>query len=145
VGASPASTGGGIKTSTFALALLNILSVGRSKNRIELGTREIPWHSVHRALAIIILSILFIGIGIVLLAFTDEEIGFQAIVFEVFSAYGTVGLSLGATARFSDAGEWVLIAMMFIGRVGSINLLIGILRQSGYLPYRYPEESVLLN
>ena len=69
----------------------------------------------------------------------------MAIVFEVVSAYSTVGLSLGATPLFSEAGKWILIVVMFIGRVGSVNLLVGMLRQSGHLPYRYPEESVLLN
>jgi trk system potassium uptake protein TrkH len=145
IGASPASTGGGIKTSTFALAVLNIVSIGRTKHRIELGTREVPWHSVHRAFAIIVLSLLIIGTGGILLTLTDAQLGFMAIVFEVVSAYSTVGLSLGATPLFSEAGKWILIVVMFIGRVGSVNLLVGMLRQSGHLPYRYPEESVLLN
>lgn len=145
IGASPASTGGGIKTSTFALAALNIISVGKTKHRIELGTREVPWHSVHRAFAIIVLSLLTIGFGIILLTLTDAELGFAAIIFEVVSAYSTVGLSLGATPLFSETGKWILIVLMFIGRVGSVNLLVGMLRQSGHLPYRYPEESVLLN
>ena len=145
VGASPASTGGGIKTSTFAVALLNIISIGRSKHRIELGTREVPWHSVHRAFAIIVLSLLIIGLGILCISVTDAQIGFAAIAFEAVSAYSTVGLSLGVTPRFSYSGKWILIALMFIGRVGSINLVVGMLRQSGHLPYRYPEESVLLN
>ena len=145
IGASPASTGGGIKTSTFAVAVLNIISIGRTKHRIELGTREVPWHSVHRAFAIIVLSLLIIGIGGILLTLTDAQLGFAAIVFEVVSAYSTVGLSLGATPLFSEGGKWILIVVMFIGRVGSVNLLVGMLRQSGHLPYRYPEESVLLN
>lgn len=145
IGASPASTGGGIKTSTFALAVLNIVSIGRTKHRIELGTREVPWHSVHRAFAIIVLSLLTIGLGVMLLTITDARLGLTVLIFEVVSAYSTVGLSLGATPSFSEAGKWILIALMFIGRVGSINLLVGMLRQAGHLPYRYPEESVLLN
>jgi len=145
VGASPASTGGGIKTSTFRIAILNIFSTGRSKNRIELGTREVPWHSVHRAFAIIVLSLFIIGLGIMFLSLTDVNLGFTAIAFEAVSAYSTVGLSLGVTAKFGESGRWVLIVLMFIGRVGSINLLVGMLRQSGHLLYRYPEESVLLN
>lgn len=145
IGASPASTGGGVKTSTFALAMLNIISTVRSRNRIELGSRQVPQYSVNRAFAIISLSLLIIGLGILLLTLTDKDLGFMEIVFEVVSAYSTVGLSLGITPRFTDPGKIVLVVVMFVGRVGSINLLIAMLRQVRNLSYRYPEESVLIN
>lgn len=145
VGASPASTGGGIKTSTFALATLNIFSTATGKNRIELGSREIPPNSVDRAFAIISLSLIIIGIGILLVSTAEPQMAFLDIAFEVFSSYSTVGLSLGITPKLSDFSKYVLIVVMFVGRVGALNILIGMLRQVKTLPYRYPQESVIIN
>ena len=146
IGASPASTGGGIKTSTFALATLNIFSVASAKNRIDLGSREVPPNSVDRAFAIISLSLIIIGIGILLVSAAEpEQTNFLDIAFEVFSSYSTVGLSLGITPKLTDFSKFVLIFVMFIGRVGALNILIGMLRQIKTLPYRYPEESVIIN
>ncbi len=145
IGASPGSTGGGIKTSTFALATLNIFTTATGKNRIELGSREVPQHSTNRAFAIISLSLIVIGIGILLITTVEPKMDFMHIAFEVFSAYSTVGLSLGITPQLSDFSKLVLIFVMFVGRVGSLNLLIGMVRQIKSLPYRYPQESVLIN
>lgn len=145
IGASPASTGGGIKTSTFALATLNIFSTATGKNRIELGSREIPPNSVDRAFAIISLSLIVIGVGILLVSTMEPELGFLEIAFEVFSSYSTVGLSLGITPKLSDFSKYVLIVVMFVGRVGALNIMIGMLRQVKSLPYRYPQESVIIN
>lgn len=145
IGASPASTGGGIKTSTFALAILNIYSTITGKNRIEVGTREIPQDSVNRAFSIIAISLLVLGLSTFIISSLEKEIEFLSIAFECFSAYATVGLSLGITSSLSDASKIVIIFVMFIGRVGAINILIGLLKQVQNLPYKYPKESVLIN
>ncbi|MCB9081853.1 MAG: hypothetical protein H6555_09105 [Lewinellaceae bacterium] len=145
IGASPASTGGGIKTSTFALATLNIFSTVTGKHRIELGSREVPQSSLNRAFAIISLSLIAIGSAIFFLAAFEPDLGFREIAFECFSAYSTVGLSLGITGSLSDYSKITLIFTMFLGRVGAINILIGILKQVQHLSYQYPKESVLIN
>lgn len=145
IGASPASTGGGIKTSTFALAMLNIYSTITGKNRIEVGTREIPQDSVNRAFSIMAISLLVLGLSTFIISSIEKEIEFLSIAFECFSAYATVGLSLGITSSLSDASKIVIIFVMFIGRVGAINILIGLLKQVQNLPYKYPKESVLIN
>lgn len=145
IGASPASTGGGIKTSTFAIAMLNLVATITGKNRIEIGTREIPQVSINRAFSIMLISLLVLGISIVLISSIDKDIEFLSIAFECFSAYSTVGLSLGITALLSDTSKIILVLVMFIGRVGAINILIGLLRQIQSLPYRYPQESVIIN
>ena len=95
IGASPSSTGGGIKTSTFAVAILNIFSLGKGKSHIEIFNRQIANVTVRRAFAIITLSLILIGIGIALISYLDSHLKFIDIVFECFSAYSTVGLSLG--------------------------------------------------
>lgn len=145
IGASPASTGGGIKTSTFALAIMNIYSTVSGKNRIEVGTREIPQDSVNRAFSIIAISLLVLGLSTFLISSIEKDMDFLKVAFECFSAYATVGLSLGITASLSSASKIVLIFVMFIGRVGAINILIGLLKQVQNLPYKYPKESVLIN
>lgn len=145
IGASPASTGGGIKTSTFALATLNFLSLSRGKDRIEVYKREVAYLSIRRAFAIISLSLLVIGASIFLIAFFDPGLNIVDIAFEAFSAYSTVGLSLGITGELSAYSKLVIIATMFIGRVSMLTIMIAILRNIKHLNYRYPSEEILIN
>ncbi len=142
VGASPGSTGGGIKTTTFALATLNILSISRGKERIELFRREISGSAVKRAFAVIALSLVMLGFGTFLLAVFDAEKSLYHIAFECFSAYGTVGLSLGITASLSLPGKLVIIALMFTGRVGMLTLMLGFMPKNRHKAYNYPGEEI---
>lgn len=145
VGASPASTGGGIKTNTFAIATLNFWSLARGKERLELFRREISELSVRRAFAIISLSLVVIGAGVFLIASFDSEKDLLSIAFECFSAYSTVGLSLGITADLSHASKFVIIGIMFIGRVSMLSILIAIVTKEKRKNYRYSKEEVLIN
>ncbi|KAF0201602.1 MAG: hypothetical protein FD170_2608 [Bacteroidetes bacterium] len=145
VGASPASTGGGIKTSTFAVAILNTISIARGRTRLELFNREIPDSSVQRAYAIILLSIFVIATSILLISFFDSDKGLLNITFESISAYATVGLSMGITADLSSASKLVLIFTMFIGRVSMLTLLIAIYKRVSSEAYRLPTENILIN
>lgn len=143
IGGSPGSTGGGIKTTTFAVAILNIFSLARGYNRIKVLRREVSQQSVRRAFAIISLSIFSLGTAIFLLAITDGDKGLVAIAFEAFSAYNTVGLSLGLTPQISDAGRVVLIATMFMGRVGTLTLVITLIKRIQNRGYQYPKEEII--
>lgn len=145
VGASPASTGGGIKTSTFALATLNIFAIARDKKHIEIGTRRISAEAVQRAFAIITISLLCIGTGILLLLIFNPEFTLLQLAFEAFSAFGTVGLSMGITSHLSENSKYVIIFLMFFGRIGLLNLMIGILKSMQKTDYVYPEENILIN
>lgn len=145
IGASPASTGGGIKTSTFALAVLNILSLAKGKNGIEVYRREISDTSVRRAFATIGLSILTIGLGIILISIFDPEKGLLNITFECVSAYSTVGLSLGITGDLSLQSKIVLIIIMFVGRVSMLSIITAIFKKIKYKNYRYPSEEITIN
>ena len=145
IGASPASTGGGIKTSTFAIATLNIFATARGKKRIEINTREISSSTVNRAFAIICISLIVIGIAITLLLFFEPEKTLMEIAFECFSAYSTVGLSMNVTPTLSYNSKIVIIIVMFIGRIGMLNLLFGMLGQIGQKFYQYPQENILIN
>ena len=145
VGASPASTGGGIKTSTIAIATLNFLSLARGKDRIEVYKREVSQASVRRAFAIISLSLMVIGFSIFLIATFDQDKNLLDIAFEAFSAYSTVGLSTGITADLSSYSKVVIIFTMFIGRVSMLTILIAMLRNVKHLNYRYPKDEILIN
>lgn len=145
VGASPASTGGGIKTSTFAIATLNFLSLAKGKTRIEVYRREIADISVRRAFAVISLSLIVIGTGIIVMSIFDSEKDLLGIAFECFSAYSTVGLSLGITADLSPVSKFVIIVVMFIGRVSMLSIMIAVFRKVKHKNYRYPSEEITIN
>ena len=145
VGASPASTGGGIKTSTFAIATLNFISLAKGKTRIEVYRREISDISVRRAFAVISLSLFVIGSGIIAISVFDSEKDLKSIAFECFSAYSTVGLSIGITASLSSASKFVIILIMFIGRVSMLSILIAVIRKVKHKNYRYPIEEITIN
>ncbi|MBN1985148.1 MAG: ATPase [Prolixibacteraceae bacterium] len=145
IGASPGSTGGGIKTSTFAIAVLNVLSIAKGKSRLEIFKREISSISVNRAFAIIILSITVILISIFLISFFDPDKALLNIFFECVSAYSTVGLSRGITAELSTASKSILILTMFIGRINMLTILIAIFKKVSSENYRFPTENILIN
>ncbi|NMC98580.1 MAG: ATPase, partial [Bacteroidales bacterium] len=145
VGASPSGTGGGIKTSTFAIAILNIFSFAKGKGRIETSKREISSQSVRKAFATIQLSLLVIGIAITLVSYFNPELDFEKIIFECFSAFGTVGLSMGITPHLSVASKWVIIVTMFLGRVGTLTLFVAFIRKVTTVRYKYPIEEVIIN
>ncbi|WP_051189757.1 TrkH family potassium uptake protein [Daejeonella oryzae] len=143
IGASPGSTGGGIRTSTIAVATLNIINTGRNQQNINIYKREISDESVRKSFAIISLSLIWLGISIFLLSLTDGDKGLIALAFESFSAYSTVGLSIGITPSLSTAGKYILASTMFLGRVGTLTLLIALIKNIHPRPYQYPEEHVL--
>ncbi len=145
IGASPASTGGGIKTNTFAIATLNFLSLARGKTKIEIFRREIADVSVRRAFAVIALSLVVIGTGVILISIFDSEKQLLEIAFECFSAYSTVGLSLGITAKLSAASKFVIIAVMFLGRISMLTLLIALFKKVKPHHYKYPVEELTIN
>lgn len=145
IGASPASTGGGIKTSTFAIATLNILSLAKGKTRIEIFRREIAEISIRRSFAIISLSLIVIGSGIMLISVFDNDKNLMEIAFECFSAYSTVGLSLGITAELSSISKLIIIIVMFVGRVSMLTIIIAIFKKIKHINYRYPSEEITIN
>ncbi len=145
VGASPVSTGGGVKTSTFAIALLNMIRIVKGKNHIEIHRYEIHEYSVNKAFAIIILSIFIICVGTFGIFLIDGHQGLLRIVFECFSAFGTVGLSLNLTPFLSDYSKLILVTLMYLGRMGCITLLLSLSRSSAIQSlYRYPKENIII-
>ncbi len=142
IGAAPSSTGGGIKVTTFALAVSTVVALAKGKDRIELFRREISNSSVLRAFVVIFTSLIIIGVSIFLVAYFDPEIALHKVAFECFSAFGTVGLSLNLTPHLSDGSKVTLVIVMFLGRVGLFTLLFGLFKKVDSSAYRYPKDSI---
>jgi potassium uptake TrkH family protein len=145
IGASPASTGGGIKTSTFALAILNIINLAQGKDRVELNKRQISETSLKRSFAFIFLSVVIIGLVVFLLFKTEPDKKATDIIFEVFSAFSTVGLSRGITSDLSGAGKIIITLTMFVGRVGALTFISSFFKKSTGKLLQYPSEGILIN
>lgn len=145
VGGSPGSTAGGIKTTTFALATLNIFATARGRKRVEFAGREISNLSMRRAFATIVLSLVFLGLSVTVVATLEPQLALLPVAFECFSAFATVGQSMGITTALGDDTRLFLVVVMFVGRVSGLTLLVSVLRQVQTASYRYPKEDILIN
>ena len=143
IGASPGSTGGGIKTTTLAVLFAGIWSVMRGRNRMELFKKDIPFTVLNRAIVILIFSFLFIFLCVQLLTFFEDS-SFLDLLFEAISAFGTVGLSRGVTPLLSAGGKIVIILLMFFGRLGALTISLAITRPKETYHYTYPSENVMV-
>lgn len=145
IGASPGSTGGGVKTVVFALALLSVWSLLKGRDRVEIMGRTIPGTLINRSLTIISLGILVLMSSTLLVVlFENKQDIFLDHLFETTSAFATVGVSTGITADLTTPSHWVIILTMFIGRVGPLTALIALTNRGPSYRYSYPEESVNL-
>ncbi|QDT95788.1 TrkH family potassium uptake protein [Gimesia aquarii] len=145
IGASPGSTGGGVKTVVFALALLSVWSLLKGRDRVEIMGRTIPSALINRSLTIISLGILVLMSSTLLVVlFENRQDIFLNHLFETTSAFATVGVSTGITADLTTPSHWVIIFTMFIGRVGPLTALIALTNRGPSYRYSYPEESVNL-
>jgi trk system potassium uptake protein TrkH len=144
VGASPGSAGGGIKTTTAAVLLAAIRSTVSRNRSVRLFDREVPGEIVYRSLAIAMTSAAIVGGALFLLLLLEPQ-PFAELLFEVTSAFGTVGLSLGATPRLGPAGKLIIIAVMFVGRTGPLTLALLLGTGAARAPaVRRPESRVMV-
>lgn len=143
VGASPGSTGGGIKTTTFGIIMKHISSVLRGKKETDLFKRRISQEIITNVVVLTGTAILWISAAVIILSYS-EKFSFIRILFETVSAYGTVGLSTGITSGLSTTGKLILTLTMFMGRVGPLALGFSLLNSRTTNGYSYPEEEVLI-
>ncbi|MCX7821301.1 MAG: TrkH family potassium uptake protein [Brevinematales bacterium] len=143
IGASPGSTGGGIKTTSFAVILFNTINVLRDKKVVNLFQREISFDSIRKSLVVFILSLNLVLLQTILISFIEARFSLKQVVFEVVSAFGTVGLSTGITPKLSALSKILLISTMFLGRVGTITVIFSLGMTTKKILQRLPEESVL--
>lgn len=143
IGGSSGSTAGGIKTTTLAVILLS-LSTGIRKQRCAYAFgRRIPDDALKRASTIVFTS-LILALGGALLISGIQGLGLSDVMFEVFSAIGTVGLSTGVTRSLSAISRCVIILLMYSGRVGSVSFAIALLERRASPPITYPEEQITI-
>ena len=145
-GGAAASVAGGIKVNTLAVMLVAILSTMKGRGRASAFGREVPHNQVHLAMTLAAVATGFVFLAALLLAFTESESGFTFLdlFFETVSAAGTVGLSTGLTGDLSRWGQLVLIASMFVGRVGPLTLALFMGQRGDGDLYRYPQERVTI-
>ena len=145
IGASPGSTGGGVKTVAIAIIVLSLLSIARGRDRVECHGRTILDNQVRYAFVLFGMSLtLTMSAAILLALFENQQSDFLSQLFEATSAYATVGVSTGLTPKLSTPSQLVLIATMFLGRVGPITLLLALKHQRPNAKYRYPSERIEL-
>lgn len=145
IGASPGSTGGGIKTTTLRILFSSTKAVLQGKEEVLCYQRQIPFSLVLKAVGVVFGSVMTVVGATTLIALTDPEIGFIRILFESVSAFATVGLSTGITAALSILGKLVLIVTMYVGRVGVLLLMAALLGDpTPPSTVRYPEENLLV-
>ncbi|ERN51960.1 TrkH family potassium uptake protein [Alkalihalophilus marmarensis] len=140
IGAGSASTGSGIKLTTFVVILLAVITYLRGRREAVAFERTIGDHIVMRSLAIAVISLMVVTFSIFLLSIT-ESAPYLYIVFEAFSAFGTVGLSMGLTGELSTIGKQIIIVLMFIGRIGPVTIAFA-LAKSRPSNVRYPKGDI---
>ncbi len=143
VGASPGSTGGGIKTTTIAVLFARVVTVIRGREHTHLFHKKIHDGVINRALVVFMASLGFIMLAIFILTLTEEHT-FVDIVFEVVSAFGTVGLSRGITPELSAMGKVVIILAMFLGRLGVLPISLALAGPVKPAHFDYPAENVMV-
>lgn len=147
IGTAPVSTGGGIKVTTLALIFLIFISQIRGQDEVTAFERRIPRSLIAKSLTVLSLSVLLVS-GASLALMISDEVPFLTALFEVTSAFGTVGLSLGPgyglATELSPFGKLLLAAVMFAGRVGPITVVVALAQRSKPRRYTFPEEEIAI-
>lgn len=143
IGASPGSTGGGVKTSTVALAGLAIWGMLINREGVEVAHRRVPGRAVEYAMTVLILGAVLVG-GSALFLMATQVAGFRDLLFETVSAFGTVGLSTGATPGLTAGGKVFVSLLMLVGRIGPLTLVMAMAGRVRRPPYEYPSEGVMV-
>lgn len=149
IGGSPGSTAGGIKTTTFGIVVLSMVAIFRERADVEVFHRRIPNDLVVRATCLAILAMALVTFNTLLLSYTEDQ-SFLGLMFEVTSAMGTVGLSVGdggvrsLSALFTDVGKSIIIATMVLGRFGPLIIGLFAVKTHSQMSYRYAESRVVI-
>lgn len=143
IGGSPGSTAGGIKTTTFGVLILSILSVIRRKEHMNIFGRKLEEGLAKKANAIMMIYLAIVMTAVMILSFT-ETFPLKNILFEVFSAIGTVGLTLGITPDLSEIGKVIILSLMYFGRVGILTITFAFALSREPVPVQLPVEKIMI-
>lgn len=143
IGGSPGSTSGGIKTTTIGVIGLSIYHYIRNRDKTIVLNKEIPSKTINKAFVLTFIMLFFISLFVILISITHHDASFESIIFEVFSAFNTVGLSIGLTSKLTDLGKIFIILAMYFGRVGTLTLLFAFTHKfDNKKCIKYPEARV---
>ena len=142
IGAAPGGTAGGIKVSTAALLYYATKNTMKGREHIEINKRHIPMATIRSAFIISGLSVSYVSLALLALCWAEPDLPFFDLAFEVISAFGTVGLSLGVTAKLSALGKLIIICTMLVGRIGPLTMFIAMAHRRDDALYSYPIENV---
>ena len=145
IGGGAQSTAGGVKVNAFAVVVLNLVAVLRGTERVEVFGRELSHDSIRRSNATVVMSLSVLFLFIFILSMLEPQASLMALTFECVSALSTVGSSLNLTPSLCDASKLLVALLMFIGRVGLITLMLGIVKQKKNTKYRYPSDNIIIN
>ncbi len=141
IGASPGSTGGGVKTTTFAIIIISLIAIFRGNKDVSIFQRKVAEDIIKKIMALIAASLFLLSLMIFILLLL-EPFPFEKVVFECFSAFGTVGLSMGITPNLSNISRIVIIILMYLGRVGPLTLIFAISETKTKTSYHFTEEKI---
>jgi len=152
IGGSPASTAGGIKTTTLGVIILLVINYIKGRQEINVFNRKISTNAINRAIVVISISIFIIIMAISALLITEKHLtdsnsSIVDIIFEVVSAFATVGLTLGITPQLTFAGKIVIILLMVIGRLGPITISIALFKKHKEMKQpkaQYPHGNIII-
>jgi trk system potassium uptake protein TrkH len=147
IGGGSAGTAGGLKVTTAAVLLLAVWCEVRGYRDVEFAGRRLNEGALRQALTVLVLCSAVVGLATLTLVPLVQHlpgVRFEAVLFEVVSAFATVGLSTGLTPQLPPAGQMLLVGLMFLGRVGIVTLAVALAQQASRRPYRYPEEKPLV-
>ncbi len=143
VGASPSSVGGGVRTTTFAITILYIYNFSRGRKSLKIFRRELLQEDIQKSMAIMHTALAICFLSVIALRFT-EPFSLMEILFEVCSAFGTTGLSMGITSELSSVGKTIIIMLMFIGRIGILSFIFIFTKKQTEEHFHYPKERVII-
>lgn len=143
IGASPGSTGGGVKTTTFGIVVLSVASIISGRDDLVVMGRQITVQTVLKALAVIMLSTLALAVSLLLLSLW-ENLPMMALGFEVVSAFSTTGLTMGITTKLMGFSKIIIIILMFIGRTGPLTLAIALSKSGRDDHVKYPKGKIMI-
>lgn len=145
VGSGSQSTAGGIKVNAFAVVVLNLVAVLRGTDRVEVFGRELSYDSIRRSNATVVMSFGTLFLFVFVISILEPGVSLMAITFECVSALSTVGSSLNLTPSLGSDSKLLVALLMFIGRVGLITLMLGIIKQKKHTKYQYPSGQIIIN
>ncbi len=138
IGSAPASTGGGVRITTMAVVTMAIRTMLLGREDVELFGRRLAQTLVYRAISIVLVAGIVVSVAFTAVV-ASQDFGFQELLFETVSAFGTVGLSMGITGDLDNTGKWIMTFLMYFGRVGPITLALAIGERLTLRDFRYPE------